>query len=106
MVIVLILVFLCGTESFGFGSLARSGLRLSSTRTMFSDETTSGQDGGDGFPERQERSLVPQRTDMCRIFVSGVVGTEPKEAYLSHGHYVVNFAVATVGTSLDYSLLS
>jgi hypothetical protein len=54
--------------------------------------------GGDGAMEpREERSLVPQRQDMCRIFVSGIVGTEPKEAYLKHGHYVVNFAVATVG---------
>ena len=47
--------------------------------------------GGEG------RSMVPQRQDMCRIFVSGVIGVDPKEAYLSHGHYVINFPIATVG---------
>jgi single-stranded DNA-binding protein len=31
------------------------------------------------------------------MFVTGVVGTEPKETFLSNGHYVLNFAVATVG---------
>lgn len=52
--------------------------------------------GEDGIP-RPERSLVPQRNDICRIYFSGIVGVEPKETYLKHGHYVVNFAIATVG---------
>ena len=46
---------------------------------------------------REERSTVPSRTDTCMILLSGIVGTEPKEAYLSNGHYVINFSLAVVG---------
>lgn len=46
---------------------------------------------------RLERSPIPSRNDICRMFVTGVVGTEPKETFLANGHYVLNFAVATVG---------
>ena len=52
----------------------------------------------DGMMEnKEERSTVPSRTDTCMILLSGIVGTEPKETYLSNGHYVVNFAMAVVG---------
>jgi single-stranded DNA-binding protein len=53
---------------------------------------------GDGNPPPQiERSTTPARNDVCRVFVTGVVGTEPRETYLANGHYVINFALATVG---------
>lgn len=44
-----------------------------------------------------ERSTTPSRYDICRIYVTGVIGTEPKETYLSNNHYVMNFALATTG---------
>ena len=54
-----------------------------------------------GMPEKQgmmpQRSSTPSRHDVCKIFISGFIGTEPKETYLSNGHYVVNVAIATVG---------
>lgn len=39
------------------------------------------------------RSEIPSRFDTCKVLISGVVGTEPKEIYMKNGHYVVNFAV-------------
>lgn len=36
---------------------------------------------------------TPPRNDVCKVLISGVVGTEPKEIYLKNGHYVINFAV-------------
>lgn len=47
---------------------------------------------GPGF-DQTPRSNVPLRYDACKLLISGVVGTEPKEIYLKNGHYVVNFAV-------------
>lgn len=43
------------------------------------------------------RSTVPSRSDTCKILISGDIGTEPREAYLKNGHYVLNFALAVVG---------
>ena len=42
------------------------------------------------------RFEVPSRYDTCKLLISGVVGTDPKEIYLKSGHYVVNFAVSIV----------
>jgi hypothetical protein len=36
---------------------------------------------------------APPRHDTCKVFISGVVGSDAKEIYLKSGHYVVNFAV-------------
>ena len=44
-----------------------------------------------------ERSKVPARRDTCKVFISGVIGTDPREAFLSNGHYVMNFGLAVVG---------
>ena len=53
---------------------------------------------GDQMPAPQiERSTTPSRYDICRMYVTGVIGTEPKETYLANGHYVINFALATTG---------
>ena len=46
---------------------------------------------------RPERSKIPQRRDTCKVFISGVIGTDPREAFLSNGHYVMNFGLAVVG---------
>lgn len=43
------------------------------------------------------KKIIPQRRDTCKLLISGVIGTEPKEAYLSNNHYVINFALAVVG---------
>ena len=37
--------------------------------------------------------IAPSRNDVCEIFISGFIGNTPKEAYLSNGHFVLNFAV-------------
>lgn len=48
-------------------------------------------------PTQIQRSTEPSRHDICRMFLSGIVATEPKETYLANGHYVLNFQIATVG---------
>jgi len=40
---------------------------------------------------------VPSRKDMCRVFISGVIGSDPRETYLKNGHCVVSFSLAIVG---------
>ena len=44
-----------------------------------------------------ERSMIPSRKDICRTYITGVIGTDPRVTYLANGHYVVNFALATTG---------
>ena len=74
-------------------------------RILLSGRTTSlrrwmQQNGGDGGGEGQpmvERSTTPARRDTCRLFLSGVIGTDPREQYLSNGNYVLNFQLAVVG---------
>ena len=55
--------------------------------------------GGMGNPDDMsppiERSTIPSRNDICKIFISGVIGSEPKENYLSNGHLVMSFSLAT-----------
>ena len=50
------------------------------------------------FPSNNEnqvkRSEIPTRYDFCKVLVSGVVGTPPKEVFLANGHYAQNFAVS------------
>lgn len=45
----------------------------------------------------QMRSLIPQRKDVMQMFLSGVVGSDPRETYLSNGHFVINFSMAVTG---------
>ena len=47
--------------------------------------------------DQVSRSLIPKRKDTCKMFISGIIGTEPKEAYLNNNHYVINFALAVTG---------
>eukprot|EP01041_Mallomonas_annulata_P009726 gene9726-20227_t len=44
-----------------------------------------------------ERSTIPKRNDFCRIYISGVIGSDPKEFYLANGHYVISFSLGVVG---------
>jgi hypothetical protein len=34
---------------------------------------------------------------MCRVFISGIIGSDPKEIYLKNGCYLVSFSLAVVG---------
>ena len=43
------------------------------------------------------RESPPLRKDVCRVFVTGILGQEPKETYLANDHYVINFPLAVVG---------
>ena len=64
------------------------------------DMNMGSQQGGMGdqmIPPQIERSTTPSRYDICKVCVTGVIGTEPKETYLANGHYVINFALATTG---------
>ena len=65
---------LCASEESG----------LSQNQVQISDDQVS-------------RSLIPKRKDTCKMFISGIIGTEPKEAYLNNNHYVINFALAVTG---------
>lgn len=37
--------------------------------------------------------IKPSRNDLCKILISGIIGVDPKERYLSNGHYVLSFSV-------------
>ena len=39
------------------------------------------------------RSTVPLREDTLKVIISGVVGNDPKEVFLSNGHYILKFPV-------------
>eukprot|EP00981_Chlorochromonas_danica_P006227 scaffold1310_cov219-Ochromonas_danica.AAC.2 len=47
--------------------------------------------GGRQSPSESAAAAVPPRHDHCKIFASGMVGVEPKETFLSNGHYVLEF---------------
>lgn len=52
----------------------------------------------DNTEENDDRkNNIPKRKDTCKLLISGIIGTDPKEAYLSNDHYVINFALAVVG---------
>jgi single stranded DNA-binding protein len=87
LILALFLLSLCLCDGF---SPSRGGLGPSLFRTGLSMS-----DGP--MADSPERSKIPQRRDVCRVFISGVIGTDPRENYLSNGHYVMNFALAVVG---------
>ena len=55
-----------------------------------------GQSSAENFSQTP-RSAVPTRRDVCRLLLSGDIATDPRESYLSNGHYVINFQLAVVG---------
>ena len=70
---------------------------VTALHSSIEDNTASGTPNSGQYENREPRSTIPQRKDTCRMFVSGVIGTDPREAFLSNGHYVMNFALAVVG---------
>ena len=60
-------------------------------------ETSSSQNHEQIGANEEQNNNVPKRKDTCKLLLSGIIGTEPKEAYLSNNHYVINFALAVVG---------
>ena len=89
-IILFVLLEVCG--GFTLSSFRQSILKLNSGNFNNNMEFDS-----ENPPMQTERTTVPSRNDICRVFITGVIGTEPKEAYLANGHYVINFAVAIVG---------
>ena len=78
-----------------FAASSRTTLPL---RSSMDRGMTEGQGMGMGeYGDRPERSKIPQRKDTCKVFISGVIGSDPREAFLSNGHYVMNFGLAVVG---------
>jgi len=72
--------------------------RIFSLADMSNPMGANGEGDGGMAQERTERSLVPTRRDTCRLFLSGVLGNEPKETYLAVGNnYVLNFPLAVTG---------
>lgn len=59
--------------------------------------TSSSQNNEQTGANDDQSNLSPKRKDTCKLLLSGIIGTEPKEAYLSNNHYVINFALAVVG---------
>ena len=109
MIYILILVYItciASTNGYIVGHGAQKMTKRGSIRALrhfgplrnsMGDNMGSSGTGGGQFEQRPERSTIPQRKDTCSIFVSGVIGTDPREAFLSNGHYVLNFALAVVG---------
>eukprot|EP01038_Epipyxis_sp_PR26KG_P004502 gene4502-6361_t len=62
---------------------------------LLSSKENSDQWNNTNSPSR--RSITPSRFDKCHILFSAIVGVDPKESYLSNGHYVINFPVALIG---------
>ena len=89
---------LCFNFMLAPSTTAHSQCRLFSSYFQGSDEDAM---GGSQVP----RSEIPDRFDTCLVFMSGVIGTEPSERYLSNGHYVLNFAVSFCVMLDDRSLL-
>jgi hypothetical protein len=73
-------------------SIQSQSLRL---HTLY--ETSSSQNHDKTDANEDQNKLIPKRKDTCKLLLSGIIGTEPKEAYLSNNHYVINFALAVVG---------
>jgi len=67
-------------------------------RSVRSSRRFSSVDGGEDGAPPAERTTVPTRRDTCRLLVSGVVGSPPKETYLAVGNnFVLNFPLAVTG---------
>lgn len=45
----------------------------------------------------REKSAFKLRHDTCKVFITGVIGADLKENYLSNDHHVVNFPIAVQG---------
>eukprot|EP01035_Chromulina_nebulosa_P019595 gene19595-25499_t len=45
----------------------------------------------------EKKKAFPPRNDICKVLVTGVVGTDTRENYLKNSHYVVSFSLAVMG---------
>jgi hypothetical protein len=61
------------------------------------DEPANSQNQENTEENDDRKNYIPKRKDTCKLLISGIIGTDPKEAYLSNDHYVINFALAVVG---------
>ena len=61
------------------------------------DESVNSQNQDNTDENDDRKNYMPKRKDTCKLLISGIIGTDPKEAYLSNDHYVINFALAVVG---------
>ena len=68
-------------------------MKLSQSRMGDYNNEEGSRENEEGMPA----STIPMRYDTMKIFVSGVIGVDLKEAYLSNDHYVVNFPIAIQG---------
>lgn len=80
---------------------ATSQLKVNMYKYNADNEFQGGDNSNEMMQSQQQdmpaKSTVPSRFDVCRLLLSGVIGSDTKEAYLSNGHYVVNFGLAMVG---------
>lgn len=66
----------------------------SNHRVATLSESRAGSEMDNMNGERVERGpIAPSRNDVCETFISGYIGTEPKEIYLANGHYLLTFSV-------------
>lgn len=85
-----------GAECYRVASWGASSARGVRWLAM-SNINDDGSDGGNQGQQAPPRSKIPQRRDTMRVIVSGVLGADPKETYLSNDHYVINFPLAVTG---------
>ena len=93
----LLLIVLYATNAFQFELSPKLILKskLFSSPGQFGQNNLN-KDGSEEIsqePVKEKKSSVPQRNDLCRVFISGVVGADGKERYVN-SHYVVNFPVS------------
>ena len=94
----LLVALLASRNSYGYLIAGRKsfGSRIFHQLSSF-DESEISRNQVNTEDNNDKISSVPKRKDTCKLLISGIIGTDPKEAYLSNDHYVINFALAVVG---------
>ena len=94
----LLVALLASRNSYGYLIPGRKSFRSRTFHQLSSfDESATSRNQDNTEDNIDKKSLVPKRKDVCKLLISGIIGTDPKEAYLSNDHYVINFALAVVG---------
>jgi hypothetical protein len=94
----LLVALLASRNSYGFLTTGRASLRSRMFHQLSSLDESANSQNQDNTEENDDRkNYIPKRKDTCKLLISGIIGTDPKEAYLSNDHYVINFALAVVG---------
>ncbi|KAJ1431704.1 hypothetical protein B484DRAFT_448223, partial [Ochromonadaceae sp. CCMP2298] len=90
--VILQFLFLLGGDAF------RMFNSFTGRRVTTRDVRMQADGRGDETNYNQEsRSSAPRRYDTCKVLISGVVGMDAKERYMSNGHYVINFSLGVIG---------